>query len=190
MPSWAGYLYCTRVSIHWNQSYRFFQVLVILCPPAPVCRLHMAPKQINLLTEMKLKAVYLHKRDKVNSQSHSRQIHNIASAPASYYKTGCVCACARQTVRAAWATCECSLEWSAWCQRLRSSPYGSSCGRWAPRCCHRMRPLRPTAEGSEWLRGAAGWGGAGRSNLQHQTPDGTSLQPTEIIESIFCNHSF
>lgn len=52
---------------------------------------------------MKLKAAYLHKRDKVNSQSHSRQMHNIASAPASYYKTGCVCVCMCT------ANCACSV---------------------------------------------------------------------------------
>lgn len=36
------------------------------------------------------------------------------------------------------------------------SPDGSSCGRWAPRCCHRKLRPRPTGGGSGWPRAAAG----------------------------------
>lgn len=56
------------------------------------------------------------------------------------------------------------------------SPDGSSCGRWAPRCCHRKLRPRPTGGGSGWPRAAAGWGGAGRSALRGPTLDGTNLK--------------
>lgn len=59
------------------------------------------------------------------------------------------------------------------------SPVGSSCGRWAPRCCHQRPRPRPAGGGSGWPHAAAGWGVAGRSILRGPTPDGTDLKPPQ-----------